>query len=262
MDDVRRQLDEVIDTATRHATGPGPAELRRRLRRRRRRQLVAAAAVMLLGLLGGVVAIDRWSSDWGLIQPPTGTRPRPPATTLQPINPADIFGNPESPKLVGSLRLMAEGSFKGRHWAFYLYRGRPAPPDPPGERWCSALVDWRPDGTVAGWSVGCGLEQQLGSGRKLTLSGGEPVANKVFVYYGGVTRRAARIRFQIGDQQPFEARIVDLGRQFPNNWYIAVFSPKGGTRTMLDRRVRQTVTVLDAAGRTICTTTVDAGGCG
>lgn len=262
MDDVRRQLDEVIDTATRHATGPGPAELRRRLRRRRRRQLVAAAAVMLLGLLGGVVAIDRWSSDWGLIQPPTGTRPRPPATTLQPINPADIFGNPESPKLVGSLRLMAEGSFKGRHWAFYLYRGRPAPPDPPGERWCSALVDWRPDGTVAGWSVGCGLEQQLGSGRKLTLSGGEPVENKVFVYYGGVTRRAARIRFQIGDQQPFEARIVDLGRQFPNNWYIAVFSPKGGTRTMLDRRVRQTVTVLDAAGRTICTTTVDAGGCG
>jgi hypothetical protein len=261
MDDVRRQLDEVIDTATRHATGPGPAELRRRLRRRRR-QLVAAAAVMLLGLLGGVVAIDRWSSDWGLIQPPTGPRPRPPATTLQPINPADIFGNPESPKLVGSLRLMAEGSFKGRHWAFYLYRGRPAPPDPPGERWCSALVDWRPDGTVAGWSVGCSLEQQLGSGRKLTLSGGEPVANKVFVYYGGVTRRAARIRFQIGDQQPFEARIVDLGRQFPNNWYIAVFSPKGGTRTMLDRRVRQTVTVLDAAGRTICTTTVDAGGCG
>jgi hypothetical protein len=261
MDDVRRQLDEVIDTATRHATGPGPAELRRRLRRRRR-QLVAAAAVMLLGLLGGVVAIDRWSSDWGLIQPPTGTRPRPPATTLQPINPADIFGNPESPKLVGSLRLMAEGSFKGRHWAFYLYRGRPAPPDPPGERWCSALVDWRPDGTVAGWSVCCSLEQQLGSGRKLTLSGGEPVANKVFVYYGGVTRRAARIRFQIGDQQPFEARIVDLGRQFPNNWYIAVFSPKGGTRTMLDRRVRQTVTVLDAAGRTICTTTVDAGGCG
>jgi hypothetical protein len=261
MDDVRRQLDEVIDTATRHATGPGPAELRRRLRRRRR-QLVAAAAVMLLGLLGGVVAIDRWSSDWGLIQPPTGTRPRPPATTLQPINPADIFGNPESPKLVGSLRLMAEGSFKGRHWAFYLYRGRPAPPDPPGERWCSALVDWRPDGTVAGWSVCCSLEQQLGSGRKLTLSGGEPVENKVFVYYGGVTRRAARIRFQIGDQQPFEARIVDLGRQFPNNWYIAVFSPKGGTRTMLDRRVRQTVTVLDAAGRTICTTTVDAGGCG
>ena len=249
-----RQLDEVIDTATRHATGPGPAELRRRLRRRRR-QLVAAAAVMLLGLLGGVVAIDRWSSDWGLIQPPTGTRPRPSATTLQPINPADIFGNPESPKLVGSLRLMAEGSFKGRHWALYLYRGRPAPPDPPGVRWCSALVDWNPAGRVVGWSVGCGVEQELRSGRKLTLSLEEPVENKVFVYHGAVTRRAARVRFQIDDQQPVEARIVNLGAQFPNNWYIAVFSPQGGARTMLDPRVRKTVTVLDAAGRTICAQT-------
>jgi hypothetical protein len=195
--------------------------------------------------------------------PPTGARPRPPATTLQPIGPARLFSDPESPKPVGSLRLMAEGTFKGRHWAFYLYRGRPAPPDPPGERWCEALVDWRPDGILAGWSVGCSLvQQQLRAGRKLTLFLQEPVENKVFVYHGGVTRRAARIRFQVGDQPPFDARIVDLGAQFPNNWYIAVFSPEGGTRTMLDRSVRQTVTVLDAAGQTICTTTVDTRGCG
>jgi hypothetical protein len=261
MDDIRQQLNEVIDAATRHVTGPEPAKLRRRLRRRRQ-QRAAAAAMMVLALLGGILAVDRWSGGWDGTRPPTGARPRPPATTLQPIDPKRLFGDPESPKPVGSLRLMAEGTFQGRHWAFYLYRGRPAPPDPPGERWCEALVDWRPDGTLAGSSVGCSLvQQQLRAGHKLTLFLQEPVENKVFVYHGGVTRRAARIRFQIGDQPPFDARIVDLGAQFPNNWYIAVFSPEGGTRTMLDRRVRQTVTVLDAAGQTICTTTVDPGGC-
>jgi hypothetical protein len=156
------------------------------------------------------------------------------------------------------------GSWWWRSWATHG-RGRPrsAWHDPPGERWCEALVDWRPDGILAGWSVGCSLvQQQLRAGRKLTLFLQEPVENKVFVYHGGVTRRAARIRFQVGDQPPFDARIVDLGAQFPDNWYIAVFSPEGGTRTMLDRSVRQTVTVLDAAGQTICTTTVDTRGCG
>jgi hypothetical protein len=175
---------------------------------------------------------------------------RPSADVRHPRGPST--GRPDSTH--------GRGSFKGRHWAFYLYRGRPAPPDPPGERWCDALVDWNPAGRVAGWSVGCGLAQELRSGRKLTLSLEEPVENEVFIYHGPVTRRAARVRFQIGDQQPFEARIVDLGTQFPYNWYIAFFSPKGGTRTMLDRRVRKTVTVLDAAGRIICTTVEP--GCG
>jgi hypothetical protein len=260
MDDIRRQLNEVIDTATRHATGPAPAGLRRRLRRRRR-QRAAAAAPVVVALGAGILTIDRWSGGWDGTRPPTGARPRPPATTLQPIDPARLFDDPESPRRVGPVRLVAEGSFKGRHWAFYLYRGRPAPPDPPGERWCDALVDWNPDGTLAGHSVGCGLDQQLGTGRKLTVSLDEPVEDKMFIYHGGVTRQAARIRFQIGDQPPFEARIIDLGAQFPNNWYIAVFSPEGGTRTMLDRRIRQTVTVLDAAGHTICTTAVDPNAC-
>jgi hypothetical protein len=256
MRDLREHLVELAEAGAREARVPG-AQAAVRRGRRRRQQLAAAAAVVVLGLLGGVVTVDRWWGGWGVTQPVPGGRPRPSATTLQPIDPARMFGDPESPRLVGPLRLVAEGTFKGRHWAFYLYRGRPAPPDPPGERWCSALVDWRPDGTLAGWSVGCGLEQELRSGRKLTLHGGEPVENKVFVYHGAVTRRAARVRFQIGAQEPFEARIVDLGAEFPNNWYIAVFSPRGGTRTMLDRRVPKTATVLDAGGRIICTTEHD-----
>jgi len=240
MHDLRDHLVELTEAGAREARVPGAQAAIRR--GRRRRQVAAAAAVMLLGLGGGVIAVDRWSSDWGVIGPPTGGRPRRPLTTLQPINPARMFGDPESPRLVGSLRLMTEGTFKGRHWAFYLYRGRPAPPDPPGVRWCSALVDWRPDGQVAGWSVGCSVEQQLRGGRKLTLSGEEPVENKVFIYHGGVTRRAARIRFQLTDQRHIEARIVDLGSQFPNNWYIVV----------LDSRMLAKITVLDAAGGTIC----------
>jgi hypothetical protein len=254
MRDLRAHLVELAEAGEREARAPGvQAAIGRG--RRRRRQLAAAAAVMLLAVGGGVAAVDRWSGGWGLTGPPPGGRPRPPATTLQPIEQAHIFDTPEVPRPVGPLRLEAEGTFKGRHWAFYLYRGRPAPPDPPGVRWCEMLVDWRPDGTVAGWSGGCNIEELLRSGHKLTLTGNEPVENQVFVYYGGVTRQAARIRFQIGDQRRFQARIVDLGRQFPNNWYIAVFSPQGGARTMLDPRVRKTVTVLDAAGRTICAQT-------
>jgi hypothetical protein len=256
MRELRDHLAELAETGAREARVPG-AQAAARRGRRRRQQLVAAAAVLLLGLVGGVVTVDRWWGGWGVTQPVPGGRPRPPATTLQPIDPARMFGDPESPRPVGPLRSMAEGSFKGRHWALYLYRGRPAPPDPPRERWCRALVDWNPAGRVVGWSVGCSLEQELRSGRKLTLSLEEPVANKVFVYHGAVTRHAARVRFQIDDQHPIEARIVNLGAQFPNNWYIAVFSPQGGTRTMLDRRVPKTATVLDATGRIICTTEHD-----
>lgn len=53
MDDVRRKLNEAIEAAARHATGPEPAELHRRLRRRRRR---GAAAVLAL-LLGAGIAL-------------------------------------------------------------------------------------------------------------------------------------------------------------------------------------------------------------
>jgi hypothetical protein len=68
--------------------------------------------------------------------------------------------------------------------------------------------------------------------------------------------RAARIRFQLAGQQPFEAqRIVDLDPQSPNNWYLAFFSPKGGTAAMLDQHMLTKVTVFDAAGRVICSET-------
>lgn len=47
MDEVRRKLIEAIEAAARRATGPEPAELRRRLRRRRQRGAVAALALLL-----------------------------------------------------------------------------------------------------------------------------------------------------------------------------------------------------------------------
>jgi ferric-dicitrate binding protein FerR (iron transport regulator) len=65
MDDIRQQLNKVIETATRHATRPEPAELRRRLRRRRQRG-TAATVTLLLGagiglpnLLGSVGTFGR-----------------------------------------------------------------------------------------------------------------------------------------------------------------------------------------------------------
>jgi hypothetical protein len=70
MDDVRQQLNEVIDTAARHATGPAPAELRRRLRRRRQRRAVATLAL----LLGVGIALPNL----------LGLREPPPATPIQP----------------------------------------------------------------------------------------------------------------------------------------------------------------------------------
>ena len=261
MPELREQLVELAEAGAREARVPG-ADAAVRRGRRRRRQLMAATVLGVLVLAGGVVAVDRWAGGWGGSGPPTGGRPRPSATTLQPIDPARMFWGPESPKPAGPLRQMAEGTFKGRHWAFYLFRGRAAPPDPPGERWCNALVDWRPDGRLAGWNVGCGLEQELRRGRELTWHLDEPVENRMFVYHGTVTRQAARIRFQIGDQPPFEARIVDLGAQFPYNWYVAVFSPRGGTRTMLDRNIPKTATVLDASGRVICTSGSEPDRCG
>jgi hypothetical protein len=72
MDDVRQQLNEVIDTAARHASGPEPAELRRRLRRRRQRRGLATVAL----LLGAGIALPNFL---GLREPPpvTPTGPAP-----------------------------------------------------------------------------------------------------------------------------------------------------------------------------------------
>jgi hypothetical protein len=73
MDDIREQFNKIIETAARHATGPEPAELRRRLRHRRQRR--AAATVALL--LGVGIALPAVRAS--LATPPgTGRGPTPP----------------------------------------------------------------------------------------------------------------------------------------------------------------------------------------
>jgi hypothetical protein len=60
MDDIRQQLNKVIETATRHATGPEPAELRRRLRRRRQRGAAATVALLLGAGIGLPTLLGLW----------------------------------------------------------------------------------------------------------------------------------------------------------------------------------------------------------
>jgi hypothetical protein len=257
MRDLREHLVELSEAGSRQARVPGaPAAIHRG--RRRRRQLAAGAALMAMALIGGFL-VGRWITGWGGGEPDMGGSPRPPATTLQPF-PVERFlmaGPGEVRQLDGPVRLMAEGSAKGRHWAFYLYSLRHTAGAGPGQvQFCQGLVDWEPNGRVGGWHSVCHSEQELRIDRRLTLGLDEPVENELFVYQGLVTKQAARIRFQLTGQQPFETqRIIDLGSQAPNNWYLAFFSPKGGTKTMLNPRVLTRATVFDAAGRTICAET-------
>jgi hypothetical protein len=270
MRDLRDNLEELAEAGAREARVPGARPAMRRGRRRRQRR-AAGAVVVLLALLAGGVAVDRWSNWSGTTVVGPGERLRPPVTTLEPANLEQLARNLRGPtgsgedrRLVGSPRRMAEGTFQGRHWALYLFRQRVTKAAQPtvGElRWCKAMVGWEPDGHIDGTSILCNFDQDLPAGSTLTLGLDEPVENQVFVYQGWVIRRAARIRFQLTGQPPFEAqRIVDLGGQFPNNWYVAFFSPLGGTATMLSPKVRTTVTALDAAGRTICVQTFGQNG--
>jgi hypothetical protein len=75
MDDIRQQLNEVIETATRHATGPEPAELRRRLRRRRQRGAMATVALVLGAGIGLPNLLGLWE--------PSAVRPTQPAPGRQ-----------------------------------------------------------------------------------------------------------------------------------------------------------------------------------
>jgi hypothetical protein len=66
MDDIRQQLNQVIDTATHHATGPAPVELRRRRQQR-------GAATVALRLDAGIALpnlLGRWNPS-----PVTPTQP-------------------------------------------------------------------------------------------------------------------------------------------------------------------------------------------
>jgi hypothetical protein len=66
----------------------------------------------------------------------------------------------------------------------------------------------------------------------------------------------------VGQLFPITGSLPEAEEVVQEAFVRAVFSPEGGTRTILDRRIPLTVTVLDAAGQTICTTTVDPNGCG
>jgi hypothetical protein len=65
-----------------------------------------------------------------------------------------------------------------------------------------------------------------------------------------VPAQASRVRIQVDGQPPFDGqRIVDPGPEIPggHRLFVAFFSPKGGTDTMLHAKVK--FTVLDGAGR-------------
>lgn len=74
-DEIHRQLNEVVETAARHATGPEPAQLHRRLRRRRQRGVAATVAL----LAGAAIALPNLFSLWQ----PSPVTPTQPATVRQ-----------------------------------------------------------------------------------------------------------------------------------------------------------------------------------
>ncbi len=74
-DEIRRRLNEVVETATRHATGPEPAELHHRLRRRRQWGVGATAAL----LVGAGIALPNLLGLWQ----PSPVTPIQPAAVRQ-----------------------------------------------------------------------------------------------------------------------------------------------------------------------------------
>jgi hypothetical protein len=239
MHDLRDRLVEVAEAAA-AATGVPGSEAAIRRGRRRRRHLVGGLVLAVALLAGGIVPAGRLVGVVTQRDAVAGGPAGPSCGTLPPF-PGPI-GSGMLVELVGCVRTVAEGKFGALDWRLSVWRQRWTPQRGarPQLQICSRLQHTQTCLPVA----------ELLRRRTAGFSLAEPIQNTLFAYTGWVPTQASRVRIQVDDQPPFDAqRIVDPGPQIlgGRRLFVAFFSPKGGTDTMLHARVK--FTVLDGAGR-------------
>jgi hypothetical protein len=234
MTELEQRLRRFAEEGARQARPPGVAAAVRRGRRRRRR-LVGAAALTLAALLGaglGVQDLLRPSS----IQP-VAPGPLPTVPPTRCVRGVCVGIDDPLPSLPAFEpvpgRVIAHGTQPGYRWRLVVRRKQLAH----NQREVASIFQ-RDDiyGTGADLVT---LEPVTLS--LLTPSKQDPVVS------GIVTERAARVRLWLEHDgrvlAPVEVRVIDGGRGFPENFFVA-FVPQGS--------VLRDVVLVDRHGQPIC----------
>jgi hypothetical protein len=242
MTELEERLRRFAEEGARQAYPPGVAAAVRRGRLRRRR-LVGAVGLALVVLLAGGLGVQdllRPSS----IQPVAPAPPQPvapaPPRTLPPVicvRGVCVAIGGSLPSLPGVEpvpgRVIAQGTQPGYRWQLVVRRKKLAH----NQREVVSIFQ-RDDVDSPG--------ADLGALEPVTLSLLTP-SKQYPVVSGIVTDRAVRVRLWLERDGralvPVEARVIDGGREFPENFFVA-FVPQGS--------VLRDVVLVDRRGHPIC----------
>ena len=244
MTELEERLRRFAEEGARQAHPPGVEAAVRRGRLRRRRRLVGAVGLALVVLLAGGLGVQDLlrPSSIRLVAPapPQPVTPAPPRTL--PAVDCDDRGvcvaiGGSLPSLPGFEpvpgRVIAQGTRPGYRWQLVVRRKKLA------HNQREVVSIFQHDDV---YSPGA----DLGTLEPVTLSLLTP--SKQFpVVSGIVTDRAARVRLWLERDgrvlAPVEALVIDAGRDFPENFFVA-FVPQGS--------VLRDVVLVDRRGQPIC----------
>jgi hypothetical protein len=266
MTDLRDRLQELADAATRDGTTQGPAHAIRRGRRRRRRIVGGVASLLLVA----VVAVAAGTGQLGN-QP---TRPVTPATTPPPAQDLQVRTDKPRPgsleedafrQLTSELRRCPGGSsipadLIGSVWSERYQRLlMVAAKQPPAQEtrfcWTSGLFD------VTGNGSRWGARRVASLTAPLTSLGGRGGSGP-WEIEGRVSKEATRLQLRFWDgRAPMDLAIIKAGNRYPVNFYAGLF-PQDPTSSQQGGWAADTLTALDAAGRTVATCRVGPPGDG
>jgi hypothetical protein len=264
--DLRQRLQELADAATRDGVTPGPAQAIHRGRQRRRRIIGGLASLL-------VVAVAAGAAGMGRLPDGTATRPLAPMTT----SPSSDPGTPESTATPSSARDKAYGMIatelrrcpggssiptdligavsSAKYRQLLMVAAKQPPPQETRFCW---TVGWSGEGAGSRGVMGA---RRVGANRTpLTFTGN--IETGFAQIAGRVTKQATRLRLRFRDgRPPMDLTIIKAGTRYPVNFYAGFFA-QGPTSPQQGGWAAQTLTALDAAGRTVASCRVGPPGDG
>jgi hypothetical protein len=264
--DLREHLQELADAATREGVTPGAAAAVRRGRRRRRHIVAGVAALLLVAVAAGATGTRQLGDQPS--RPVTPATTPPPAPDLQVRTAKPRPGSLEEDafrQLTSELRRCPGGSSIPADLIGYVWSERygrlwmVAAKQPPAQEtrfcWTSGLFD------VTGNGSRWGARRVASLTSPLTSLGGRS-NDEPWEIEGRVSKEATRLQLRFWDgRAPMDLPIVKAGSRYPVNFYAGLFPP-GPTSRQQRWWPADTLTALDAAGRTIVTCRVGPPGDG
>lgn len=264
--DLHRHLQELADAATRDGTTQGPTHAIRRGRRRRRHIAAGVASLLLLAAVAGAAGTGELGN-----QP---ARPVAPATIPPPVPDPEVRKDKPRPgslaedafrQLTSELRRCPGGSsvpaeligsvWSERYQRLLMVAAKQPPPQETRFCWTSGLFD------VTGNGSRWGARRAASPTAPLTSLGGREGSGP-WEIEGRVSKKATRLQLRFRDgRAPMDLAIIKAGNRYPVNFYAGLF-PEGPTSPQQRWWPADTLTALDAAGRTVATCRVGPPGDG